>query len=118
MNHCYSSCSSCAEPACIAQVPTYVPTDGPIAWYPLNGDANDVSGNDLDLSLSGQVSHQDQSETPNQALLFSGQPIIAAQPELNLTGYVSFYHLRLVSEGFNDEFYAIIGNSEGAGGNQ
>ena len=100
---------------CIAQVPTYVPTDGLIAWYPLNGDANDVSGNDLDLSLSGQVSHQDQSETPNQALLFSGQPIIATQPELNLTGYVSFTISVWLVKASNDEFYAIIGNSEGAG---
>ena len=100
---------------CLTQVPTYVPTDGLIAWYPLNGDANDVSGNDLDLSLNGQVSHQDQSENPNQALLFSGQPIIATQSELNLTGYVSFTISVWLMRTSNDEFYAIMGNSEGPG---
>ena len=28
-----------------AQVPNYVPTDGLVAWYPFNGNANDESGN-------------------------------------------------------------------------
>ena len=28
-----------------AQVPDYVPTDGLVAWYPFNGNANDESGN-------------------------------------------------------------------------
>ena len=30
-----------------AQVPDYVPTDGLVAWYPFNGNANDESGNGL-----------------------------------------------------------------------
>ena len=34
----------------IAQnVPDYVPTDGLVAWYPFNGNANDESGNGNDL---------------------------------------------------------------------
>ena len=28
-----------------AQVPDYVPTEGLVAWYPFNGNANDESGN-------------------------------------------------------------------------
>ena len=32
-----------------AQVPDYVPTDGLVAWYPFNGNANDESGNGNDL---------------------------------------------------------------------
>ena len=31
-----------------AQVPDYVPTDGLVAWYPFNGNANDESGNGND----------------------------------------------------------------------
>ena len=31
-----------------AQVPNYVPTDGLVAWYPFNGNANDESGNEND----------------------------------------------------------------------
>ena len=29
------------------QVPDYIPTDGLVAWYPFNGNANDESGNEL-----------------------------------------------------------------------
>ena len=34
-----------------AQVPDYVPTEGLVAWYPFNGNANDESGkgNDGDI---------------------------------------------------------------------
>ena len=31
-----------------AQVPDYVPTEGLVAWYPFNGNANDESGNGYD----------------------------------------------------------------------
>ena len=34
-----------------AQLPSYVPTDGLVAWYPFNGNANDESG----VSANGQV---------------------------------------------------------------
>ncbi len=36
-----------------AQVPSYVPTDGLVAWYPFNGNANDESGNGNNGSVSG-----------------------------------------------------------------
>ena len=29
----------------VAQVPSYVPTNGLVAYYPFNGNANDVSSN-------------------------------------------------------------------------
>ena len=31
--------------ASLAQVPSYVPTNGLQSWYPFNGNANDESGN-------------------------------------------------------------------------
>ena len=34
-----------------AQVPTYVPTDGLVGWYPLDGNGMDVSS----FQVSGQV---------------------------------------------------------------
>ena len=45
-----------------AQVPDYVPTDGLVAWYPFNGNANDESGNGNDGCDSGQ--HQVQIDMP------------------------------------------------------
>jgi uncharacterized protein (TIGR02145 family) len=38
---------------CFAQLPNYVPTDGLVAWYPFNGNANDESGNGNDGSIDG-----------------------------------------------------------------
>ena len=38
-----------------AQVPDYVPTDGLVAWYPFNGNANDESGNGNDGVINGTV---------------------------------------------------------------
>jgi hypothetical protein len=35
-----------------AQVPSYVPTNGLVAWYPFNANANDESGNGNDLTTS------------------------------------------------------------------
>ncbi|MCH1611937.1 MAG: LamG domain-containing protein, partial [Flavobacteriales bacterium] len=37
-------------------LPTYIPTDGLVAYYPFNGNADDASGNGNDGSVSGQVS--------------------------------------------------------------
>ena len=36
-----------------AQVPDYVPTEGLVAWYPFNGNANDESGNGNDGEVAG-----------------------------------------------------------------
>ena len=38
------------------RLPSYIPTDGLVAYYPFNGNANDASGNGNDGSVSGQVS--------------------------------------------------------------
>jgi len=35
------------------QIPSYVPTDSLKAWYPFNGNANDISGNSMNGSLYG-----------------------------------------------------------------
>jgi len=39
----------------IGQVPDYVPSDGLVAWYPFNGNANDESGNDIHLNPQGDA---------------------------------------------------------------
>lgn len=38
-----------------AQIPTYVPTNGLVAYYPFNGNANDVSGNTHNGVINGNV---------------------------------------------------------------
>jgi len=55
-----------------AQVPDYVPTEGLVAWYPFNGNANDESGNGNDGVNNGATSTMDRFSNENSAYYFSG----------------------------------------------
>ena len=37
----------------MAQVPSYVPTNGLVGWWPFTGNANDISGNNLNGTATG-----------------------------------------------------------------
>jgi hypothetical protein len=43
--------------AATAQIPSYVPTDGLVGWWPFNGNANDESGNGNDGNLLGSINY-------------------------------------------------------------
>ena len=53
--------------ALLAQVPDYVPTDGLIAYWPLDGHILDATGNH-DGTNSGAVATEDQSGIADQAM--------------------------------------------------
>ena len=55
-----------------AQVPDYVPTEGLVAWYPFNGNANDESGNGNDGIVFGATLGQDRNGSPENAFHFNG----------------------------------------------
>jgi hypothetical protein len=54
-----------------AQVPSYVPTDGLVGWWPFNGNANDESGNGNDGVVNGATLVNDRAEVPNSAYSFN-----------------------------------------------
>lgn len=54
------------------QTPNYIPTNGLAAWYPFNGNANDLSGNGNDGALDGPVESNDRFDNPNAAYSFEG----------------------------------------------
>jgi len=56
-----------------AQVPSYVPTDDLVAFYPLNGDALDAGPHGLDGTLNGASSIADRDGVAAGALAFDGQ---------------------------------------------
>lgn len=56
----------------IAQVPSYVPTDGLIGWWPFNGNANDESGNGNNGTANGASLTSDRNGQPNAAYTFNG----------------------------------------------
>jgi hypothetical protein len=55
-----------------AQVPTYVPTNGLVGWWPFNGNANDESGNGNNGVVNGATLTSDRLGTINTAYYFDG----------------------------------------------
>lgn len=49
-----------------------IPTDGLVAYYPFNGNANDVSGNRLNASVAGATLTSDRFGNNNSAYSFNG----------------------------------------------
>lgn len=54
------------------QVPSYVPTNGLVGYWPFNGNANDESGNGNDGVVNGATLTNDNLNNPNSAYHFDG----------------------------------------------
>ena len=63
-------CALCLT-ATSQNVPDYVPTDGLVAWYPFNGNANDESGNGNDAIVIGADDYEDRFGNGTSALNFA-----------------------------------------------
>lgn len=55
-----------------AQVPSYVPTNGLVGWWPFNGNANDESSNTNDGTVNGATLTTDRNSDANSAYNFNG----------------------------------------------
>lgn len=55
-----------------AQVPSYVPTNGLVGWWPFNGNANDESGNGNNGTNNGASLTADRFNNINSAFSFNG----------------------------------------------
>jgi hypothetical protein len=64
-------------------VPSYIPTDGLVGWWPFNGNANDESGNGYNGNVSGSLLTSDRFNNSNNAYNFDGvDDYILASPVL------------------------------------
>ena len=54
------------------QVPSYVPTNGLVGWWPFNGNANDESGNGNNGTVNGATLSSDRFGNNNKSYLFDG----------------------------------------------
>jgi uncharacterized protein (TIGR02145 family) len=71
-----------------AQVPSYLPTNGLVAWYPFNGSANDESGNGNNGTVNGATLTEDRFGNANAAYSYDGNSQfieILNSPSLNPT---------------------------------
>ncbi len=55
-----------------AQIPSYVPTDGLVGWWPFNGNANDESGNGNNGAVNGATLTTNRFGAVNNAYSFNG----------------------------------------------
>ena len=55
-----------------AQLPSYVPTNGLVGWWPFNGNANDESGNGNNGTVNGATLTSDRFGVANKAYSFDG----------------------------------------------
>lgn len=72
-----------------AQVPSYVPTNGLVGWWPFNGNANDESGNGHNGSVNGATLSPDRDGNQNSAYAFNGSStniFISPIPTLTTSG--------------------------------
>ena len=67
-------------------LPSYVPTDGLVAYYPFSGNANDESGNGYDGAVNGATVSTDRFGKSNQSYFFKGESNITIpdSPALNI----------------------------------
>ncbi len=54
-----------------AQIPSYVPTSGLVAYYPFNGNANDLSGNGNNGIVTGATLSDDRAQNSNSCYNFN-----------------------------------------------
>jgi hypothetical protein len=75
-----------AAPLCLfAQLPSYLPTEGLVGWWPFNGNANDESGNGNHGTVNGLNLIEDRFGNINSAFLFMNNSI-AQNITTNLIG--------------------------------
>ena len=55
-----------------AQLPSYLPADGLVGWWPFNGNANDESGNGNNGIVNGATLTTNRFGTQNSAYSFNG----------------------------------------------
>ncbi|MFN5294693.1 MAG: LamG domain-containing protein [Flavobacteriales bacterium] len=69
-----------------AQLPSYLPSDGLVGWWPFNGNANDESGNGNDGVVNGATLSVDRFGSSNNSYNFNGASNFIVVPNVLLEG--------------------------------
>ncbi|MFN8351628.1 MAG: LamG-like jellyroll fold domain-containing protein [Flavobacteriales bacterium] len=122
--------TSCA----IGQVPSYVPTNGLVGWWPFNGNANDESGNANHGTPYGPILTTDRNNVADNAYAFNRSAVqtidVSQSPTLNgcpaltislwtilnsyaANGQAGYNHFVNKSPGGSDYQYALANNTTG-----
>jgi hypothetical protein len=83
----------------IAQVPSYVPTNGLVGWWPFNGNANDESGNGNNGTNNGATLTTDRFGNSNSAYDFNGLNNLIRIPHQNSLNLIGDYSISVWYKG-------------------
>jgi hypothetical protein len=71
-------------PTMAQNLPSYVPADGIVGWWPFNGNANDESGNGNNGTVNGATLSDDRNGIANSSYYFNGQTDFISVPDANI----------------------------------
>ncbi len=88
--------SSFVTSSLCAQLPSYLPAEGLVGWWPFNGNANDESGNGNNGNVNGAILTNDRFGNSNKAYSFDGisdfiEIVNTLLPNVNTSFSVSFW---------------------------
>lgn len=118
MKHFFTLIALCGFSLFAQTIPTYVPTNGLVGWWPFNGNSSDMSGNGHNGTNYGPVFSSGATNQPNTAILLDGindYVVIPHHSQLALTGNMTLC-ARFKSTGFNGQSaYHTILNKRSSG---
>ncbi len=76
-----------------AQVPSYVPTNGLVGWWPFNGNANDESGNGNNGTVNGAALTNDRFNNGNSSYNFNGTTNFIEVNDNNTLDFSNMYSI-------------------------
>ena len=98
------------------ELPSYVPTNGLVAYYPFNGNANDVSGNGYHGTVNGATLTPDRNDVQNSSYGFDGLDdyisINSNNNQLDFFGNCCITISAWIKLDNNDNQYGILTNSD------
>jgi hypothetical protein len=80
-------------PSIAQNVPSYVPTNGLVGWWPFNGNANDESGNGNHGTVNGATLTVDRNAIENSAYSFDGSSNIKISNNNNLNNLINNFSI-------------------------
>jgi hypothetical protein len=108
-----------AASSAFAQVPSYVPTNGLVGWWPFNGNANDESGNGNNGTVNGATLTSDRFGNGDKSYNFNNSNIVTSCTgiQTNKPRTISFWYNPSAINNTTDS-WGIVGygfNSLGGG---
>ena len=102
----------------LTQIPTYIPQDGLVGWWPFNGNANDESDYTNDGIVYGATLTQDREGNLNTAYNFNGMSNYIEVFDDNSLDFTNSYSLSAWYRTTNDFAYnqTILGKGNDIGG--